>query len=82
MQKHFQPYSDALARTTYNSKSNNISNRTALERVLWSTDFPYPNATHETDEADLVDLVPQFAPVPLAQQRLLVDNPARLYGFD
>ena len=46
------------------------------------TDFPHPNATHEADEADLVDLVPQYAADALAQQRLLVDNPARLYGFD
>jgi predicted TIM-barrel fold metal-dependent hydrolase len=54
----------------------------APERVLWGTDFPHPNATHEADEADLVDLVPQFAASALAQQRLLVDNPARLYGFE
>ncbi|MBI2717025.1 MAG: amidohydrolase family protein [Rhizobiales bacterium] len=54
----------------------------APDRVLWGTDFPHPNATHEADEADLVDLVPQFAPEALAQKRLLVDNPARLYGFD
>jgi predicted TIM-barrel fold metal-dependent hydrolase len=52
------------------------------ERVLWGTDFPHPNPTHEADEADLVDLVPQYAPDALAQRRLLVDNPARLYGFD
>jgi 2-pyrone-4,6-dicarboxylate lactonase len=50
-------------------------------RVLWGTDFPHPNATHETDEGDLVDRVPLFAPDALAQRRLLVDNPARLYGF-
>ncbi|MBZ5705106.1 MAG: amidohydrolase family protein [Acidobacteriia bacterium] len=54
----------------------------APERVLWGTDFPHPNATHEADEADLVDLVPQYAADALAQRRLLVDNPARLYGFD
>jgi len=54
----------------------------APERVLWGTDFPHPNATHEADEADLVDLVPRYAPDALAQRRLLVDNPARLYGFD
>ena len=54
----------------------------APERVLWGTDFPHPNATHEADEADLVDLVPQYAVNALAQKRLLVDNPARLYGFD
>jgi 2-pyrone-4,6-dicarboxylate lactonase len=53
----------------------------ASERVLWGTDFPHPNATHEADEADLVDLVPQYASEALAQKRLLVDNPARLYGF-
>ncbi|MGH7881089.1 MAG: amidohydrolase family protein [Candidatus Binataceae bacterium] len=53
----------------------------APTRVLWGTDFPHPNATHEADEADLVDLVPQYAPDAAAQRRLLVDNPARLYGF-
>lgn len=53
----------------------------APDRVLWGTDFPHPNPSHEADEADLVDLVPQFSSDPLAQKRLLVDNPARLYGF-
>jgi predicted TIM-barrel fold metal-dependent hydrolase len=53
----------------------------APDRVLWGTDFPHPNATHEADEADLVDLVPKFAPEPLVQKRLLVDNPAQLYDF-
>jgi 2-pyrone-4,6-dicarboxylate lactonase len=53
----------------------------APDRVLWGTDFPHPNPTHEADEADLVDLVPQFATSQGEQQRLLVDNPARLYGF-
>jgi predicted TIM-barrel fold metal-dependent hydrolase len=52
------------------------------ERVLWGTDFPHPNATHEADEADLVDLVPKFAPRTELQRKLLVDNPARLYGFE
>jgi predicted TIM-barrel fold metal-dependent hydrolase len=54
----------------------------APTRVLWGTDFPHPNPTHEADEADLVDLVPQYARDALAQRRLLVDNPASLYGFD
>jgi 2-pyrone-4,6-dicarboxylate lactonase len=51
-------------------------------RVLWGTDFPHPNATHEADEGALVDLVPQFAVDEQTQRRLLVDNPARLYGFE
>ena len=51
------------------------------DRVLWGTDFPHPNATHEADEADLVDLVPLIAPDAAVQKKLLVDNPAKLYGF-
>ncbi len=51
------------------------------DRVLWGTDFPHPNPTHEADEADLVDLVPKYAPDAAMQKLLLVDNSARLYGF-
>lgn len=51
------------------------------DRVLWGTDFPHPNPTHEADEADLVDLVPKFTPDPALQRKLLVDNPIKLYGF-
>jgi predicted TIM-barrel fold metal-dependent hydrolase len=54
---------------------------TIPDRVLWGTDFPHPNSTHDADEADLVDLVPKIAPDPVVQKKLLVDNPARLYGF-
>lgn len=54
----------------------------AADRTLWGTDFPHPNSTHEADEADLVDLVPKFAPDPAVQKLLLVDNPAKLYGFN
>lgn len=51
------------------------------DRVLWGTDFPHPNSTHAVDEADLVDLLPAIAPADVLRQKLLVDNPARLYGF-
>jgi predicted TIM-barrel fold metal-dependent hydrolase len=51
------------------------------DRVLWGTDFPHPNSTHEADEADLVDLLPKIAPDPALQKKLLVDNPAKLYGY-
>lgn len=55
--------------------------QTARERLLWGTDFPHPNATHKADESELVDLLPHFAPDAVDRQRVLVDNPARLYGF-
>jgi 2-pyrone-4,6-dicarboxylate lactonase len=51
------------------------------DRTLWGTDFPHPNLKVDVDEADLVDLVPKFAVTLAQQQALLVDNPARLYGF-
>jgi hypothetical protein len=33
------------------------------------------------DDGDLVDLVPLYAPDPDLQRKLLVENPARLFGF-
>lgn len=54
----------------------------APDRVLWGTDFPHPNLATPADEADLVDLLPRFAITPEARRRLLVANPARLYGFE
>jgi len=52
----------------------------APDRVLWGTDWPHPNVRWEPEEADLVDLLPEFGDAA-ALRRLLVDNPARLYGF-
>ncbi|MFT7191266.1 MAG: 2-pyrone-4,6-dicarboxylate lactonase [Glaciecola sp.] len=49
-------------------------------RVLWGTDWPHPNMkSHVPDEGVLLDMIPQIAPTPELQQRLLVDNPMRLY---
>jgi predicted TIM-barrel fold metal-dependent hydrolase len=52
----------------------------APDRVLWGTDWPHPNVRWEPDEADLVDLLPSFGSAAELQW-VLVDNPARLYGF-
>jgi predicted TIM-barrel fold metal-dependent hydrolase len=55
---------------------------TAPERVLWGTDWPHPNVgKYMPNDGNLVDLVPLIAPDPGHRQKLLVDNPARLYGF-
>jgi 2-pyrone-4,6-dicarboxylate lactonase len=54
----------------------------APDRVLWGTDWPHPNiAGRMPNDGDLVDLVPQIASDPVSRRKLLVDNPARLYGF-
>jgi 2-pyrone-4,6-dicarboxylate lactonase len=54
----------------------------APERILWGTDWPHPNVgAHMPNDGDLVDLFARMAPDPAIQRRILVENPARLYGF-
>lgn len=55
---------------------------TAPDRVIWGTDWPHPNVKAMPNDGDLVDLIPLFAPDPMVQQKILVDNPARLFDFD
>src|SRR5829696_8005779 len=54
---------------------------TAPDRVIWGTDWPHPNVKAMPNDGDLVDLIPLFAPEPELQQKILVDNPARLFEF-
>ncbi|MCA8867782.1 MAG: amidohydrolase family protein [Rhodobacteraceae bacterium] len=50
------------------------------DRVLWGTDWPHPNLkSHMPDDGALVDFIPKIAPGTDQQQKLLVDNPMRLY---
>ena len=52
-------------------------------RILWGTDWPHPNIEgHMPNDGDLLDLLAQHAPDEAVRNRILVDNPARLYGFD
>lgn len=52
------------------------------DRVLWGNDWPHPNhAEAAVDDDLLAALVAQIAPDAAARQRLLVDNPQRLYRF-
>lgn len=50
------------------------------DRVLWGTDWPHPNMkSHSPDDGKLVDFIPKIATTAELQQKLLVDNPMRLY---
>jgi 2-pyrone-4,6-dicarboxylate lactonase len=50
------------------------------DRVLWGTDWPHPNLKdHMPDDGLLVDFIPHIAVTPELRQKLLVDNPTRLY---
>ena len=53
------------------------------DRVLWGSDWPHPNLKgHMPDDGLLVDFIPHIAPSAASQQRLLVDNPMRLYWHE
>ena len=55
----------------------------APERLVWGSDWPHTTETPGTvNDADLVDLLSAWAASDAAMDRILVDNPARLYGFD
>jgi len=62
------------------------------ERIVWGTDWPHPNsasgrkATEVTplfqiDDGRLLNQLPVWAPDAATRSKILVDNPARLYGF-
>jgi 2-pyrone-4,6-dicarboxylate lactonase len=53
----------------------------APDRILWGTDWPHPNVRHMPDDGDLVDLLADVAPGEATRNRILVDNPERLYDF-
>lgn len=57
--------------------------QTAPERTLWGSDWPHPTekAGDKPDDAILFDLLADWAPKAAVRQRILVDNPAELFGF-
>jgi predicted TIM-barrel fold metal-dependent hydrolase len=56
----------------------------APDRVIWGTDWPHGNTFtpgRVPNEGDLLDLLAAIAPDQKVRKRILVDNPARLFGF-
>jgi predicted TIM-barrel fold metal-dependent hydrolase len=53
----------------------------APERVVWGTDWPHPNHQAMPNDGALVDLIAEIAPSENARRLMLVENPARLFGF-
>jgi len=61
------------------------------ERIVWGSNWPHPGrgATrtdiappYPNDDGLLLNQLPKWVPEAAARKRILVDNPARLYGFD
>jgi D-galactarolactone isomerase len=53
----------------------------APERMVWGSDWPHPTEKEKPDDAVLFDLLSEWAPDETTRRRILVDNPAALYGF-
>ncbi|MEP6997808.1 MAG: amidohydrolase family protein [Betaproteobacteria bacterium] len=51
------------------------------ERCLWATNWPHPNFNPPPSNAAMLDLLLDWAPDDATRRGILVDNPARLYGF-
>jgi predicted TIM-barrel fold metal-dependent hydrolase len=51
------------------------------ERMLFGTNWPHPHADPVPDEGVLVDWIAAVTDHPAGLRQVLVDNPARLYGF-
>ena len=64
------------------------------ERIVWGTDWPHPDSVtpegkkvtdvtplYQIDDGRLLNQLPVWAPDAAVRKAILVDNPARLYGF-
>jgi len=64
------------------------------ERILWGSDWPHPDSTpypgrkpsdimplYKVDDGVLLNQLAVWAPDPAIRKKILVDNPAHLYGF-
>lgn len=64
------------------------------DRIVWGTDWPHPDSVTppgrkptevtplcQIDDGHLLNQLPVWAPDAAIRKKILVDNPARLYGF-
>lgn len=64
------------------------------DRIIWGTDWPHPDSVTQPgrknsdvtpllqiDDGRLLNQLPMWAPDEATRKKILVDNPARLYGF-
>lgn len=64
------------------------------DRIVWGTDWPHPDSVtppgkkpsdvtplYQIDDGRLLNQLPVWAPDAGIRKKILVDNPARLYGF-
>jgi 2-pyrone-4,6-dicarboxylate lactonase len=51
------------------------------DQLIWGSDFPHLSFHDRVGTIQLYNLLAEWAPDPKTRQRILADNPARLFGF-
>ena len=51
------------------------------DRLIWGSDYPHLSFADKVTSEQLFDLFKSWAPDEATRRRILVDNPARLFGF-
>jgi predicted TIM-barrel fold metal-dependent hydrolase len=57
----------------------------APDRIIWGSDWPHSyvfEANAMPNDGDLIDMLLDFAPDEAVRNKILVDNPTRLFDFD
>ncbi len=53
----------------------------APDRLIWGSDYPHLSFAHQVGSVQLFNLLADWAPEEETRRRILVDNPATLFGF-
>jgi predicted TIM-barrel fold metal-dependent hydrolase len=53
----------------------------APDRLIWGSDHPHLSFADKVGSVQLFNLLADWAPDEAARRKILVDNPAALYGF-
>jgi 2-pyrone-4,6-dicarboxylate lactonase len=54
---------------------------TAPDRLIWGSDYPHLSFADKVGSVELFNLVARWAPDETTRHAILVENPARLFGF-
>jgi D-galactarolactone isomerase len=52
------------------------------ERCIWASNWPHPGVKPAPDNAAMLDLLLHWADDDVTRRKILVDNPAKLFGYD
>ena len=54
---------------------------TVPDRLIWGSDYPHLSFADKVGSVELFNLLGRWAPDEVTRRKILVDNPARLFGF-